>query len=83
MDWRPIETAPKDGTLIDVWMGRDEFPHRRTDVYWGRYPHTCGEHGSYCDSCPPDRDMWVDALTAGYEHNLRPTHWMPIPEPPR
>lgn len=80
--WMPIETAPKDGTRIDVWLSDDEFPMRRTDVYWGRPHHECGEAGSYCDSCPPDRDMWCDDLSYGEPEDLNPTHWMPIAAAP-
>lgn len=74
--WQPIESAPKDGTVVDLWLGNDEDPHRRTDCYWGRPYHSCGEAGQYCDSCPPDHDMWCDPMTGGYEEELQPTHWM-------
>lgn len=30
VEWRPIETAPRDGTKIDVWHGGE----RMADVYW-------------------------------------------------
>ena len=30
-DWKPIETAPKDGTVIDLWH-KNGF--RITDVWW-------------------------------------------------
>ena len=80
--WMPIATAPMDGTRIDVWLGNDEFPMRRTDVYWGRPHHECGEAGSYCDSCPPDRDMWCDDHSYGEPEDLNPTHWMPIAAAP-
>lgn len=44
--WHSIETAPKDGTVIDVW--REEGG--RETVFWGYPHHTCGEMGRYCDS---------------------------------
>lgn len=59
-EWQPIETAPKDGTLI---LGVDA--HSRIFVMeW--------ENSSWLsDSC---RDF------GGFEY---PSHWMPLPEPPK
>lgn len=79
--WRPIETAPKDGTVIDVW--RDG--HRET-VYWGLPPHECGEMGQYCDSDwhAIKRPGWICATFGefiGGKHDPF-THWMPLPPPP-
>lgn len=67
MDWRPIETAPKDGTEV---------------LLYGRPPHkddlTCyvGRWGTW-DSAGGPSDCWI----SGGPH-YRPTHWMPLPAPP-
>ena len=79
--WRPIETAPKDGTIIDLW--HEEFG-RQPDCYWGKPHHSCGEYGKYCDSdwhgAP---EGWIDSAC----NSISPfqdecTHWMPLPAAP-
>ncbi|MBN8639326.1 MAG: hypothetical protein J0M07_28665 [Anaerolineae bacterium] len=69
--WRPIKSAPRDGTHIIAWRGTAHPPHAES-MYW------CGfdgaEHGK-CDGAW----HWVqdgDAPKAG------PTHWMPLPPAP-
>lgn len=79
--WQPIDSAPKDGTVIDVW--RDGS---RETVYWGFRPHDCGEMGQYCDSdWHSEMDPgWVCSTFGefvGGRHNPF-THWMPLPLPP-
>ena len=72
-EWQPIETAPKDGTYVMV--GRD------MGEPWGFVLGT----GFYA---------FVDSLVNGWvcrgivdppgDLGLgNPTHWMPLPEPPR
>lgn len=72
MEWRTIETVPKDGTRImlanrhGIWMAE------------------------YCPVYPsgyrPD-DPWFSVML-NHDHIQRtgrhdkPTHWMPLPEPP-
>lgn len=74
-EWQPIETAPKDFvTPVDLWNGE-----RQADCAWSR-PTYGWKHDGY---------EWVH-LT-GYDSNgpvwdvVRPppTHWMPLPEPPK
>lgn len=79
--WQPIETAPKDGTTIDVW--RDE---QRETVYWGLPPHECGEMGQHCDSDwhRIKNPGWICSMFGefmGGAHNPF-THWMSLPSPP-
>lgn len=80
--WQDISTAPKDGTVIDVW--RDDGG--RDTVFWGMPHHDCGEMGKYCDSdwhrirAPG----WVCNTFhefVGRNHNPF-THWMPVPAAP-
>ncbi len=77
-EWLPIKDAPTDGTYVDVWIG-GEFPHRRRDAFFGQPHHQCGEAGQYCDSCPPDIDVWCDDMGPLEE---TPTHFMLFPLPP-
>ena len=80
--WRPIETAQKDGTVIDLWMD-GEFAGRISDCYWGKMSHCCGEDGDYCDSdwhsTPPG---WVTDWGHCFELG-NVTHWRPLPPPPK
>lgn len=68
--WRPIATAPKDGTLIDVVAEGQ----RCTDVRWGESDdpqRNAGEKGW----------MALDDIVGWY--SLRAvTHWMPRPGKP-
>lgn len=78
-EWQPMETAPKDGTAVDVWVDDGEGGgHRITDAWFGEPSHTCID--SYCDSCP--EDLGVEAWRDHWETMLAPVAWMPLPPPP-
>jgi hypothetical protein len=70
--WQPIETAPKDGTRVDLWAKAwspfdDTFHHQRcANCYWVKQD-TIGNSPAH----------WVH-LDSGWF----PTHWMPLPDPP-
>lgn len=68
MEWQPIKTAPKDGTKIFVNNIRPQRKNKSVEISVAFYK----EHsrGSYWSSSP-----------VGYV--LCPTHWMPLPEPPK
>lgn len=75
-----IDSAPKDGTIVDLWCGGERF----ADCYWGKSQHECGEAGQYCDSdWHREADGWVlSALNHNMGTSFQPTHWQPLPEPP-
>lgn len=81
--WQPIETAPKDGTLIlvcrvgeDIGCGPVEVTswYKIEDWQWEKVP---GDD--------PDlyRKVHKGTYHEGWNNNgHRATHWMPLPEPP-
>ena len=73
-EWQDIETAPKDGTRF---RGRQRRVNRLTGkmYYWRRitwYGKTSHVplYG-WCCGQGENVDLW------------QPTHWMPLPEPPK
>lgn len=64
MQWRPIETAPKDGTMILV-CNEGENLYSPTSAVWASY-HPNAE-GKKC---------WRTSRICG--DKLNPTHWMPL-----
>ncbi len=80
--WQPIETAPKDGTVVDLWIG-GEFAGRRASCFWGKPSHDCGESGRYCDGDWHDLgEGWVDDMNMPVDGHEEPTHWMSLPAAP-
>lgn len=69
-EWQPIETAPKDGTDIDIWASFGSGGERYTNVSFLR--------GAW-------RVLGVNELdqTTYVEVDGTPTHWMLPPEPPK
>ena len=64
--WRPIETAPKDGTMIDLWFAGDAWNWRMPGFVWRpgvNFWHNEITHQSYNDG-------------PGV------THWRPLPPAP-
>ena len=76
-DWQPIETAPKDGTKFWGNEGDDAramFWHEGFCVYISSFQRMTMAPGYTIDDQPyKDHSPVVH----------RPTHWMPLPEPPR
>lgn len=78
--WQPIETAPKDGTKILGWnqqLGqRETFMDKYTDGSPGYKKHK--ESGGPIDI----GWYWFDPIH-NWASTWKPTHWMPLPEPPK
>lgn len=76
MNWRPIETAPKDGRQIIVMDPRQD----------------CARVVSWMTPMEGGDGTWVYARKLSCEepligeaiafHVSEPTHWMPLPDPP-
>lgn len=71
MNWQPIDTAPKDGTMILVWTGKKvfsafykEFTGFFTGPQKGWFTEYNREFGE------PTAEVF-------------PSHWMTLPKPPQ
>lgn len=69
MDWQPIDTAPKDGSLF-LACNIDPAVKNPSVIYW--------EFGSGPFGIAPH---WRDSTHHSVGYNEF-THWMPLPEPP-
>jgi hypothetical protein len=66
--WQPIETAPQDHSII-LLAGFDDEGEQVSDIgHWESYVCWHGEH-------PDPQWSWC--------YESQPTHWMPLPEPPK
>ena len=87
--WQPIETAPKDGTIIDLWIiGGDDTVdfYSPTAKKIPLVPKRCGRATNFrWMHKPPNAPNWYPVEGLGYP--LSPVvdaiYWMPLPEPPK
>ena len=65
--WQPIETAPRDGTVVDLWSVRGfRYTNAAWDLVGGE--ETWG---------------WTDSYNHAFIEDAGPfTHWQPLPAPP-
>lgn len=91
MEWQPIETAPRDGNFVILARVYDFDGETLKVVTFGNWQDGYGDG--------PDEmgvlDGWVDhefsefdpgrdfGNPAYFREPAQPTHWMPLPEPPR
>lgn len=68
--WRPIDTAPKDGTELFLWCGRLKVGSWRVDE-------------GFASKEPMWLDDSYDDFSCGFASTpIYPTHWMPLPAAP-
>lgn len=77
-EWQPIETAPKDGTVVflyGTWAGEINGISNQPTVDIGSWAGG--------DSDFSGDDWWQLATGDAYGCWMRPTHWLPIPDAPK
>lgn len=77
--WQPIETVPRDGTIILITNGRSVMA-----AYWSLGVRVYGGAGFGINAeyawAFLDETNGLNGFKAEGKHS--PTHWMPLPEPP-
>lgn len=85
MEWRPIDTAPKDGTPVLLFVPAHQ-PHRWvTGQTWP--PETITvvgfwEAGGNYEGDEAGWDAWPNDRGYPCLYPEHPTHWMPLPPAP-
>jgi hypothetical protein len=75
MTWQPMETAPKDGTEVLLFLPYSVI----TKVWVGYYRKSEQfDHGKLTSK----HEGWSTAASGIIVSNPQPTHWMPLPEFP-
>ncbi len=95
MEWQPIETAPTDGRYVLVYIPTVFIPRERKRPERVEGKITCARWADTPVDRPGatvgKRGVLFDELYGGYwtvkkngvkPLHAKPTHWMPLPEPP-
>ena len=77
--WQPIETAPKDGTAVDLWVSVTF--RNSVEVRDSRFPDCRWEDGKgwFDPYGGPAYDQTGDYLIDDECRTFRVTHWMSVP----
>jgi len=91
LEWKPIETAPRDGSDIILYCPQgDGNPGSTYRVTVGRWEEDYGGVQEFRDidgnwiGQKEDEGFvgWLSWDGGFSEDTMMPTHWMPLPEPP-
>ncbi|MDE2096821.1 MAG: hypothetical protein KGL39_06200 [Patescibacteria group bacterium] len=81
-EWRPIETAPLDGTAVWVW--HEGAPYigyfQAAEMEWDDPPGNWFLHASFRRRTETSH-VKHDEIFGTYAHGVKPTHWQPLPGP--
>jgi len=85
-EWKPIETAPKDGTDIILGAPAQEYQGNPTEPrstigHWAT-DEECQVYAGDVGECEYVEPYWV-SWDGGFAAENPPTHWMPLPKPPQ
>lgn len=81
-EWRPIETAPRDGTTVLLWLReRQQAGGRMTDMPCVD-DYRVGLFVRHSRTLPNGGWRYLNNAYA-YAQDENFTHWMPLPEPPK
>lgn len=91
-EWQPIETAPRDGTVVLLWA-KPNYPHSATHgVTFGRWEENKHERMEVVRETFDEsgrvtqKEYALVGRANGFwsydDRSFTPTHWMPLPAPP-
>lgn len=80
MEWLPIESAPKDGRTLLLGCFNSHGNWRTMRGEWVTQ-ETIDNYWEEPDNCEPG---WYEvAVESEVCWAIQPTHWMPLPAPPK
>ena len=80
-EWRPIETAPRDGTAI-VGYGVVSGEMGAFVTHWRPYGVGSIAHERWRNGEGPEGAFWHREPVHNWTSRWEPTHWLPLPPSP-